>query len=322
VVPQGLLSLTLVLCVSCTGSSTSPAPSPTSSAGAKIGVATPLGGVIVARVGDTDLEHTLVREVMAARTIGPSEAVRLLVDECLLAEAAKKSGGADDRGVRLRTNAALARMLVERFTADARAMGPFTEEELGATVGADWVELDRPETRVAAHALIRAGAPNGAQLAEKMREKLVTSDTVDAFLADARAFPLPEKVERVVESLPEPFTIDGRLAVPDRQAGLLPEFTKGAFAVDKVGGTSAVVVTKFGWHVLRVVEIRPGYRAPYAERSKRLEGAVLRMRALERYEAKIGELRTNAKVQVLATDADLGLPRSDYPIEVRPEPPR
>lgn len=317
---RGIVALAILACTSCTGAPSS--PSPTASGPSKIGVATPLGGNVVARVGDTNIERALVAEVMTARKLSSLDAARALIDEALLAEAAKKSGGVEERSVRLRTASALARTVVARFTAEARALGPITEEELGEVMGDEWIQLDRPETRVAAHALIRAGAADGPSLAEKLREKLETSPTTEAFLADAKAFPLPDGVGRVVESLPQPFTVDGRLAVSNAPTSLLPEFCKGAFAVEKVGGTSAVIVTKFGWHVIRVVEIRPPFRATYAERAKKLEGDVLRKRGYERYEKFVADLRAKANVQVIGADADLGLPRSDFGGDVHVEAPR
>ena len=113
----------------------------------------------------------------------------------------------------------------------------------------------------------------------------------------------------MVEKLDQPFTADGRIAQKAADSGLDVSFTKAAFAIPQLGELSEVVATPFGWHVIRLLEVRPGFRAPLDERIRRLEPAMLRARIGPLHEAKLAELRKTANVALLATDFDLSLPR-------------
>ncbi len=295
--------------------STAQAPAPAATKAA-------LGGENVAAVGTQTLSKSLAREVALARKLLPREAVETLVSEALLAELAVRKKALEDPEVQRKIRAVLARHLVARLRAEAVAEGPWTDAELDAAARTTgfWLDVDRPETRVAAHALVRKGAPDQAGLAKKLRAFLLevpaigtADEQAKAFLAKAQSFPMPEGHALVVERLEDPFTADGRVAAKGPPRGLEVTFAKGAFDIATVGGTSEIIETSFGMHVIRLLGVFPAKVAPRDQRITVLEPELVRKRAAPRYQAKLQALFEAAAPKELATGDDLLLPRVTEP---------
>ena len=281
--------------------------SPVTSA-SSIGAPVQLGGDVVARVGGRPIVGALVLSVARARRLSVSDARRTLVAEALLAADARTSGGERAQSVRQQIAAASARRLVEKYDDEARAIGPITDAELDEAIGDDWIDLARPETRVAVHALIRANMPDGEALASALHDALLLAQTREEFMARANAFPVPTPGAREVASIDVPFTRDGREASP--YGGMLDAaFAEATFALPAVGATSAVVRTAFGWHVIRLVAILPPKQASREVRLQKLEGRVLAARLRGRFQAMVDEARKAAHIVTLAADADLMQPK-------------
>src|SRR5436309_69235 len=97
-----------------------PASGGSAPAGA-IGESTKLGGNVVARVGDTNIDAPTVLAVARAQHLSAESATRTLVDEALLVEAARRNGATTDPRVKQTTTAAMGKVLIARFREEALA---------------------------------------------------------------------------------------------------------------------------------------------------------------------------------------------------------
>ena len=87
-----------------------------------------LGGDVAARVGDEVIHVALVAKVAADQRVSADEALRRLVDDAIVASAARSRGMERTTDWRLRS--ARARFTADKLLADAKAKGPPTDEEV------------------------------------------------------------------------------------------------------------------------------------------------------------------------------------------------
>jgi len=297
----------LLLGLGCGGDRAAPVPA----GPAQNAVNVALGGQTVARIGATAIDRALVRAVMQARGLSAKAVLDALVEEAILAEAAIRAGAPNDLAARGRLNAALARPLLDRFRAEGLAAGPWTDDEL-AKLGADqWRELARPEGRVVVHALVKKEVPDAEQVGKRLREKLLEVSGTDpetnlkAFTEAAKAFKVPSGPPVHIEQLS--FVSDGRSL--DSPGSLLPSFTKGAFAIPAVFGTSDLVETSFGFHVIRMLAIIPPKTTTREERIAILEPQLVSARVKAVHDARLAALHKQTPPQMLGSDQDLLLPK-------------
>lgn len=78
---------------------------------------------------------------------------------------------------------------------------------------------------------------------------------------------------------------------------MVPEFEKTATALPE-GGTSGVVKTQFGYHIIKLTGKRPAGVAPLADVKEQLKGAILAEKQGEIFKQLKEELKKNAKVQI------------------------
>jgi peptidyl-prolyl cis-trans isomerase C len=243
----------------------------------------------VARVGGEDITASDVARIAAAQGIDASRALQIAVRDALFAREAGARGLADAPAVRASVDAELARRLLRRVVAEARAAPP-TEEELAAAAARKWLDVDRPEGVRVVHAVVRFD-PQKDDDAKKARAREVAEAiraAVRPIAEQAAAVPLPEGapapnrriapqddpdplsgafrrvasavphdgVEVVVEPLP-PVAADGRLLVPGNEAPLDRGFAEAAFALPARGALSPITASPFGLHVILLLERTP-----------------------------------------------------------------
>lgn len=294
------LALAALVVVACNGERPgNDAPSP----GA---VAAALGGTTVARVGEAAIDRSLVLAVARAQHVTAEVALQRLIDDALLSEAARRQNADTRHG----EAAVLARALILRLRDRALAKGPFTDEEIAVPLAGYWLELDRPEKRTIVHALIKKEVAGGADHARALQKELASANGPDEAKSEAAFTERAKQLKITPPVIVEKFAIvsDGRVAAPGG-ASVLESFAKAAFDVPAVFGTSDVVETEYGWHVIRVLAREPELRATREEKIAKMTPDLVgnRVRALQ--EELLQRLRAGADITMLATDNDLLLPR-------------
>jgi len=270
---------------------------------------------VVARVGDEAIVGPEVARIAAAQGVSVAAARELAIRDALFAAQAKAEGVDAERDTQLMINAALARRMLRKMLDDADRAGPVTDEELARVMERRWLELDRPEGFRVVHAVVRTD--EGIDEAKRNRAKVVadaireavkvvaekakttpqsreqTDPVVDAFKTAAEA------VERdgftiKVEAL-EPVAADGRV-LSLGGGGYEKEFAEGAAKLAARGDLSDIVTTRYGLHVMLLLEKVPEARTPLDERRRLVREEVLWMRSSAARQKLLDRLRPSAGV--------------------------
>ena len=223
------------------------------------------------------ISRAIVAEVARSQGSPGEEARRAVASDMCLSEAALARGLAARDDVAWAATTALARVELEAIWQDAHAEGEVQPSEL--------------EKLRVIHVVVRRV---GGQSADRMRdiaaaarESLVRARTDAEFAAMAGRFVAAYpgiRVERLA-----PFDATG--ASDDGGGTLDADFVAAAYELPQAGDTSEVTETRFGWHVIRLVErIRsqssgspaPGYRDAVVElRARQRMHSVVRRKRME-----------------------------------------
>lgn len=197
--------------------------------------------------------------------------------------------------------AALAHVVADELTAAAQADGPPTDEELAAWTSANWLGVDRPAAFRAIHAVVVSDAKAGPAepdaafaLAERIRLAVLGAASAEEFRAKASEVPTATLTVKV-EDL-EPVAPDGRVVRLGAKVGAAiatydEAFARAASSLSRIGETSPVVTSSFGYHVLRLVEVVPELRFGIDERRVMAERDVFDLRARKQLKELIATAR-------------------------------
>jgi hypothetical protein len=281
---------------------------------ARLAVTTPaenaaLGGEVAARVGTQVIPISVVVRVAEAQQISAIAAARKIVDDEIVATAARTRGL--DQRVPLSWSlvAARGRFAADHLLEDAKRRGLPNDDEIKLLSEKHWLEVDRPPAARVIHAIVLA--PKDVALKEQARrladaiQRAVRSATNDEFEAKAKAAPgqlalgggppLDPKLEVRVERLPA-FTQRGW--VTEGGGGRMDEtFARGAFGL-AAGDTSEVIETGFGMHVIRLLEHVPEKRMPFEQRRLAFAEEVYSLRSRDLLGARVQALRAEHAVAV------------------------
>jgi hypothetical protein len=264
-----------------------------------------LGADTAALVGGAAVPTTLVAEVARAEHLEPRAALDRLVVDALAAEGARAAGEEQDPAVARQIQSVLTRATVERAKAAAVAGGLPNDDEVATFSRRYWRDVDLPEQARVIHAVVlRPKDASRAEAAHALATRLATTlsgaTSEDDFESRAKALP-HEGIDVRVERL-APFVEDGRIA--EGEEGFYDaSFAHAAFALKKPGDTSAVVDSPFGWHVIRLLELRPPKIVPIPERRQRFASEVYSKRGSDALAAIIAARAGRVHVE-LQPDAD------------------
>ena len=286
----------------------------------------PLPVGVVARVGDQDITAGEVARIARAQHLPPAEARDIAVRDTLLARGASARGlGASDPAARS-WEGELARRLLRRTLAEARATKP-TEAELAEATARRWLEIDRPEGFRTVHAVVRFAATDDEATKHRARAlaevvhgvaltvaaqaaalplaeggptpgpRIAPSDDPDplsaAFRKAVAAVP-PDGLQVQIEPLPA-VTAAGRLLVPGEQY-LDPDFARAAAALPTRGALSPVVVSAYGAHVILLLEHTPALVLEGEARVAKVSDDIVEERARAAEKLLLSGLRSRGSV--------------------------
>jgi hypothetical protein len=274
---------------------------------------TQLAPGMAAGAAGVQLPTSLVAGVAQARHVAPRAAADLLIDDALLAQAARDARLDSDIHISAKTRAVYARLSIDQLLASQTRSSP-TDEDVAQMTRQLWAQVDRGEARKVTHAIVLNAklakdqvpdTPEGnarrAALAERIHLAVRDATSVLDFQARAAAVPtdgMGVKVEGLSPLVADGTALDGTSF--DRA------FAAGAFSVKEGQAVSEVVPSDFGWHVIYVQERIPAVHMPFEERRALTARLQLEQRTKAAYEAHVAELRKNTRVDIsTAAAADM-----------------
>lgn len=292
------------------------APSARSSATVSLSSNVPPADV-VARVGPIAISSAFVGQIAVSQGLDARGATDRATADALFALEAYERGLAADMG-RI-DSANLARALNRDLTAEARAKGPLTDEELAHFTELHAYELARPPAWLTVHSLVKLDAksteadvvrakevsqaleaavrPVASEATGTTSVEDITQDpAVKRFLEVANA--IDKKGATVLNQALPGVAADGKTIAPGQpRQPFDPEFVKAALSLQKRGDVVSVR-SNFGYHVIMLVDRRPERVLPADERRTILfdEAVANRKRALE--DALLAQLSQETPVVV------------------------
>jgi len=263
----------------------------------------PAGGV--AAVGTDVVELATVERVARAQGLSLVAARDRAVSDALLAAHARAALG--DATASHARGGALARALLESFSAEALRQGPPTDAEVAVATESRWWELDQPPLLRTTHAVVVVKKPADDSAAHAVADRIAIAveGAKDAATFRKAASAVPSGgLDLRVEDL-DPVARDRRAVNPaspppagSRTAQYDAAFVDAAFAIPSVGRSSPVVRTEFGYHVILATERVPERRTPLEDRRRMLEPEVLLRRATELRDQVLRQARAGELVEV------------------------
>ncbi|MEO8801243.1 MAG: peptidylprolyl isomerase [Polyangiaceae bacterium] len=265
-----------------------------------------LGGETVAKVGDSVIERSLVEAVAREQHRSADEALSFVVDDAVLAQAARAKKMDLVASVHRDLIDTNARLVADRIDADAKARGACTDAEVATLSELHKDVVDAPERVRVIHAIaIRPKKQDDSAIArvrevgEALRVATLGATSDEDFEARAKAVP-HDGVDIRVEALP-PFDEEG--AIADGHGSMDATFAHAAYALAKPGDLSPLIETTFGFHVIRLQERIPAKRVPTGERRTMFADECVTRRSHDAIAALLAKKRAAVHVEI-ARDAD------------------
>ena len=123
---------------------------------------------------------------------------------------------------------------------------------------------------------------------------------------EAEAKQIKEKLQNGEDfiELAKKYSIDPNAQVTGGEVGfhpkgtLLPEYEEAAFKLTKIGQTSGVVKSQFGYHIIRLEGAKPPAYVPFDEVKDFIKQQIMQGKQKELVEKYIAELKKNVKITV------------------------
>ena len=182
-------------------------------------------------------------------------------------------------------------MSVEKFIeTEVVPRAQVTEEAKKKFYGENSQQMTRPEQAHLSHILIKVDAGATPEARDQAKQKAESLHNQIQAGGDFAA------LARENSDDPGSKANGGDLSWVSR-GQTVPPFEQAGFAL-KPGEVSGVVETQFGYHIIRLAELRPSALMPYEEVAPRIEQFLGQQRLQEEIEAVVGTLKTKNKVEI------------------------
>lgn len=204
---------------------------------------------------------------------------RLIVKKLLLAEAAKNNIEKDkdfqNRVADLREGLIIETLLKKKLTSDSK----LSDEEIKKYYEKNKEKFKKDREINTRHILLKS-----EEEAKQIKEKL--------------------KAGEDFTDLAKKYSIDPNAKVTGGEVGfhpkgtLLPEYEAAAFKLTKVGQTSGIVKTQFGYHIIRLEGAKPPAYVSFDEVKDFIKQQLMQEKQKEIVEKYIEELKKNSKITI------------------------
>jgi hypothetical protein len=254
------------------------------------------------------LPGSLVAAVATRQSLPPRAALESLIDDALVADAAREAGLDSRPAVHGLLEAVLARRVVAHAREAATAAGLPSDAEVAELTRQHWREVDLPDQMLVIHAVVLR--PKTADAAKEASARAIAalvlaaeSGARDATDFEARAKAVQHAgFDLRVEKL-EPFVADGRVVTSSSTYD--PVFAAAGASLVAPGATSGIVESSSGWHVIRLLERLPGKHVPLEERRAAFAEEARAVRAGKEMSALVTSLRRESRIDVVNGIDDL-----------------
>ena len=101
-------------------------------------------------------------------------------------------------------------------------------------------------------------------------------------------------------------------AKDDPRRAMVPEFETAAFAL-KTNQVSGLVITDYGYHIIKLHEVTPARKLPYAEARERIKEYLAQVALERQMPAYFSQLKKDAGVEITDDKLREALERSEKP---------
>jgi len=229
---------------------------------------------------------------------------RLVIKKLLLAEAQKanieKDKDFENRLAEIKEQLIIESLLKKKLTAGAN----ITEDDLQK-----YYEKNKEKFRKDAEINTRHILVKSEEQARQVKEKLQAGEDFT--------------------ELAKKYSIDPNAKVTGGEVGfhpkgtLLPEYEAAAFKLTKIGQTSGIVKTQFGYHIIRLEGIKPPAYVPFPEVKDFIKQQLMQEKQKEVLDKYIEELKKSAKITInedlLKDQAPAGPAKPEETKDAKPE---
>jgi peptidyl-prolyl cis-trans isomerase C len=248
-----------------------------------------VGGQVISTVNGHPITLGEVQELVNGSQLSAEQALKRLQAERLLMIEAKRRGLGADSAVEQVARKAQVQSLLESITEPVGA----SDEQLSAAYAQAKSRFERAEQRVAMHVLAKLPkqpAPEAEAAAKAFAAQMIEPM---AAASDAKAF-----IASIKPQPSAPFTVVAEMIPPvHRGSGLVRPFLDAMFELGRPGVVQQPVRTLYGWHAIRVLEIRPAVSTPYAAAAEQLRPEVVLEQKKQRVDELIAMLRERYRVE-------------------------
>ncbi len=204
---------------------------------------------------------------------------RLIIKKLLLSEAAKsnieKDKEFENRLAEIKEQLIIESLLKKKLTSGAN----ISDEDLQKYYEANKEKFRKDREINTRHILLKS-----EEEAKQVRDKLQAGEDFS--------------------DLAKKYSIDPNAKVTGGEVGfhpkgtLLPEYEAAAFKLAKVGQTSGIVKTQFGYHIIRLEGIKPPQYVPFAEVKDFIKQQLIQEKQKDVLDKYIEELKKSAKITI------------------------